>query len=62
MGGRQLSFLPESADEDGDQLDLIEEVAKVEHCAACGEPIEKRWNPDRGSSWGHVDPTKDGHP
>jgi hypothetical protein len=24
--GRQLSFLPESPDEDGDQLDLIEEA------------------------------------
>jgi hypothetical protein len=23
--GRQLSFLPESADENGDQLDLVEE-------------------------------------
>jgi hypothetical protein len=27
---RQLSFMPETPDEDGDQLDLLEEVAKVE--------------------------------
>jgi len=26
MHGRQLSFLPENPDEDGDQLDLIEEA------------------------------------
>jgi hypothetical protein len=26
MSGRQLAFFPESADEDGDQLDIIEEA------------------------------------
>jgi hypothetical protein len=29
MRGRQLSFVPETPDEDGDQLDLIEEAAKA---------------------------------
>jgi hypothetical protein len=37
MGGRQLSFLPESADEDGDQLDLIEEVAAATSCPPCAD-------------------------
>jgi hypothetical protein len=38
MGGRQLSFLPENADEDGDQLDLIEEAALCQWFALCARP------------------------
>jgi hypothetical protein len=42
MSGRQLSFLPETPDEDGNQLDLLEQVAHEgvlsQPCPACGAP------------------------
>jgi hypothetical protein len=51
MDGRQLSFMPETPDEDGDQLDLLEEVAALAHGPIpdvdCDGGAECPWRADR---------------
>lgn len=48
---RQLSFMPQNADEDGDQLDLIEEVDRLDDdpcpCGISHTRSEHGYDPDK---------------